>query len=320
MKNEGKITEYLNKSFGWDVRFEDLPDIWKRLPYALLDSAELRLMEIDGFKIISVKTNSDIEFRTNKNIVRTIEKRLQVPVVLVLDHIDAHQRRSLIESRINFIVPDKQIYLPAIGIFLNERNLIVKSKVTNELSAIASAVVIIQLIDGSLQGKSVTDVAIKMGYSIKTISLIVNELKQHGLISVKKSGRKKLLDFKLEPKDLWAKAFPLMKSPVEKRMFTSDISLAEKIGVKASDSALSEVSMLAPPRLSIYAVYARDNRLKELQLNSSDGTAIIEIWKIDPHQTSKEGITDIFSLALTYKDDDDPRVNKELNNVINKNL
>lgn len=320
MKNKGKIANYLQNSFGWDVRFEDFPEIRKRMPYALLDSAEFELMAFDGIKAVAIKPISESDFRMNKNILRTIEKRLQMPALLILDNIDAHQRHSLIESRINFIVLDKQIYLPIIGIFLSERGLGVKSRYDQELSAVATAVLILQISKGTLQDKSVTEAAIIMGYSIKTLSMAINELEQHELLSVKMSGRKKLLDFKLTPKDLWEKAYPLMKSPVEKRMFTSDVALVKKIGVKASDSALSEVSRLAAPQQDVYAIYSKDKRLNDLQLNSNDGTTIIEIWKTDPHKTSKEGIADIFSLALSYKGDDDPRVKKELNNIINKTL
>ncbi len=111
-----------------------------------------------------------------------------------------------------------------------------------------------------------------------------------------------------------------MKNPVEKRLYTSDTSRAKEIGVKASDTALSEISMLTTPNQEVYAIYARDPKLKELPLNSNDGSTIIEIWKTDPHITSNEGRADIFSLALTYKDDDDPRIKKELKNIINERL
>ncbi len=320
MKNEGKIKRYLYNSFGWEVSFEEIPEIRKRLPYALLESAEYSRMTLDGIQAVVVYPRSGTDLRTTKQILRTAEKRLQIPTVLILDNIDTHQRRSLVENRINFIVSEKQIYLPSIGIYFNERGLGVKSIDNQGLSAIATAVIILQICKGSLQGKSVTEVASLMGYSIKTLSLAVKELEQQGLLSVKVEGRKKMLDFNLSSKDLWEKAYPLMKSPVEKKMFTFNLALAEEIGVKSSDSALAEVSMLATPNQDSYAIYARDPRLKELPLNPSDGAVVIEIWKTDPHKTSEEGIADIFSLALTYKGDDDPRIKRELTNLINRKL
>ncbi len=320
MKNEGKIAKYLHDSFGWNVRFEDIPEIRKKLPYAILGSAELKLMEFEGIKAVAIEPVSTSDFRMNKKIMQAVEKKLQMPAVLILEDIDTHQRRSLIECHISFINPNKQLYLPYIGAFFNERGLGLRSNMSQELSTVATALLILHLSEGSLQGKSVTEAANMMGYSIKTLSLAINELVRHEFLSIKLNGRRKLLDFKLSPKDLWEKAYPLMKNPVEKRVFTSDAFLAKKIGVKASDTALSEISMLTAPNQDVYAVYARDHRLKDLPLNSNDGIIMIEIWKTDPNITSKEGIADIFSLALTFKNDDDPRIKKEINNIINERL
>lgn len=320
MKNEGKIAKYLHDSFGWNVRFEDFPEIRKKMPYAILGSAEFELMELEGIKTVAIEPIAASDLRMNKNIFRAVEKKLQMSAVLILEDIDTHQRRSLIECHISFIIPNKQLYLPSIGAFFNERGLGYKSNMSQELSTVATALLILQLSEGSLQGKSVTEAAKMMGYSIKTLSLAINELERQEFLSVKLNGRKKLLDFKLTPKDLWKKAYPLMKNPVEKKLFTTDASLAKEIGVKASDTALSEISMLTAPNQEVYAVYARDRRLMDLPLNSNDGTIMIEIWKTDPHITSKEGVADIFSLALTFRDDDDPRIKKEINNIINERL
>ncbi len=292
----------------------------KSLPYILSGSAEFRLMVCEGFNIIVVKPHNEDDFRMSKNIVTSVEKKLQLPTVLILDSIDSYQRRSLIENRIGFIVPDRQIYLPALGALLNERGMGVKAKESDMLSAVAGAIIIWQLSKGSLDGKSVTEVADKIGYSVKTLSLAVNELERQELVSIKQTGRKKMLDFRLSRRELWDKAFPIMNSPIEKRMFTSDAALAEEIGVKSSDTALSEMSMLTSPNQNRYAIYARDRRLEELGLNPSEGDTIIEIWKTDPKNTANNGMVDVFSLALTYKDDDDPRVKKELDKIINEKL
>lgn len=320
MQYKGNIKEYIQQSFGWNVRFSSLNDVKNRIPYGIFNAADYDCVEIDNFKGVAIKPHSEDDFRMNKNIATTLEKRLDMPVILILDGINSYQRKSLIESRIGFVVPGKQIYIPQMGALMSERGLGVNVSTIEKLSAVAGAMITLHLGTKSLQGLSISDVAKIMGYSIKTLSLAAAELERAGLISFKLQGRKKLLDFPLSNKELWEKAFPMIDSPVEKLLFSTNSALASEIGVISSDSALSEISMLTSPPQNIYAVYARNPQLGELDLNDSMGDIKVEVWKTDPTISSKDGIMDIFSLALSYKNDDDPRVWKELNKLINEAL
>ena len=172
----------------------------------------------------------------------------------------------------------------------------------------------------TIEGKSVSEIAKEMGYSIKTLSLAVNELEKAGFIRIKVLGRKKLIEFTLSPENLWEQFYVMSASPVKKVLYTTKEDLALEIGVKSSDSALSEMSMLSAPSFTTFAVYERDKRIKELELNPSVGKTVIEVWKTDPKLNAQNGKVDIFSLALTYKDDDDPRIRKELNRLIEQEL
>ena len=320
MKNESKIKEYIQNAFGWKVDFENFDSYKGKLPYILLGAAEYSLIICDGYKGVVIQPKDKDDFRMTKNIVQNIERITGLKPILILESLDSYQRKSLTENHISFIIPGKQLYLPALGAMMNERGMGLKSVVSDKLSTVATTVLILHLSHNSLQNKSVTALADIMGYSIKTLSLAVKELEQHGLVSIRQEGRKKLLDFKQPPYKLWEKVRELSENPVEKRLFTSDVSLAKEIGILASDSALAELSMLSSPNQPIYAVYGRNPRLKELELNTHEGSAVVEIWKSDPSQTAKNGIVDAFSLALSYKDDDDPRVRKELDKLINESL
>ncbi len=318
MEYKGKILKYLNQSFGWSVRFEDFTALKRKLTYGLLGAAEYSVLRMEDMAALAVKPVSENDFRLNKKIVATVGKKTGMAVVLIIDSIDSYQRRSLIENRINFIVPDRQIYLPAFGILLSERGLGVGQYKNDSLSPVATAVILYHLAHKSLADMSISEIAGQLGYSIKSLSLAVSELERYGLVSVMQRGRKKLVRFPHTNKDLWERAYPVMANPVEKRLFTDNVRRIAEIGIKASDSALSEISMLAGPQQEAYAVYARDPRLKELTLNPNDGEIVVEIWKTDPKLTAANGIADRFSLALSYKGDDDPRINMELERILNE--
>ena len=54
--------------------------------------------------------------------------------------------------------------------------------------------------------------------------------------------------------------------------------------------------MLTLPSNKTFAVYKRDKRIKELELNPSVGTSVIEIWKADPKLNAKNGNADIWKI------------------------
>lgn len=320
MNYQGKISEYLSHSFGWDVKFGELGILKNKISFGLLRSADYSIFELKDIKAVAIKLQPEDDFRFVKNLAKTVRKMVGMETLLVFENIDSYQRRSLIENRINFIVPDRQVYLPSVGIMLNERGLGMQQHDDEKLSPVATAVIISFLEQFIPEGISISDIAQRLGYSIKTLSLAISELERHGIVSTYKEGRAKKVLFPKGRKSIWEQAYPLMINPVEKILYTDNVKLAANIGVKASDTALSEISMLAGPQQDVYAVYARDPRLNELDLNPNDGTLAIEIWKINPILTAKNGIADPFSLALTYKEEDDPRVNNELEKVLSESL
>lgn len=320
MNNKGKIKNYLLDSFGWNIDIDNFDSLKGKLPYALLGAAQYAIIRCWSFEGVAIAPKSEEDFRKTRNLVGAVERETGMPALLILESLNSYQRRTLIDSRISFIVPNKQIYFPSLGVLMNERGLGVRQSASKKLSPVATSIIVLQLSKKNLQGKSVSQVAKIMGYSVKTISLALNEIEQHNLISFRQKGRKKLLDFTLSPKELWEKAYSLADNPVERKMFATESSMVSKIGLKASDWALSEISMLTAPQQEVFAIYARNPRIKELRLNSHDGSAIIEIWKTNPALTAVDGRVDIFSLALSYKEDDDPRVRKEIDKVLNNTL
>lgn len=316
MKKEGKIEQYLARAFGWSVKVRALGDMAKKLPYGMAEAADYTCVSIEGEEFIAVWPKAKSDFRTIKNLVGLIQKRFSPAVILILDEIDTYRRCSLIKNRINFIVPDKQIYLPSVGILLTERGLNRQSPGEDSLSMVATVIIIYHIVKQSLNGLNISDIAGKIGYSVKSVSLAVCELEKFEIIKVTKAGRIKEIDFISPNNDLWDKAYPLMESPVEKKLYTSNVPLLKKVGIKASDTALSEISALTPSRQKIYAVYYHNKSVKELNLNADDGECEVELWKFNPEITATDKRVDSLSLALSYKRDDDPRVNVELEKII----
>lgn len=66
------------------------------------------------------KKNLDQIASVRKHIAK-IQKMEALPVVIVLENLKRNQRNYLITAKIPFIVPFKQLYLPFMGIVLQEK-------------------------------------------------------------------------------------------------------------------------------------------------------------------------------------------------------
>ena len=320
MDYKGNIKKYLSTTLGWKVNFDEIGSLIDKISFGFVGGADYSLINVDGFNGVAIKPLGEIGFAAVKRMAITVGRNLGLIPVLILERMDSHQRQSMIKDRINFIVPGKQIYLPAIGIWLSERGLGQPAIKNDMLAPLATAVIVYVLARNITDEMTVSELAERMGYSVKSISLAAAELNRHELISIRQEGRKKYLRFMSPLKMLWKKAYSLAPNLVEKRMFGNDIMKVGAVCQKASDTALSEESMLAPPHQDIFAVYSRNPQLKTLDLNPTEGSVVVEVWKINPALTAKDGIVDPFSLALSYKGDDDPRVGIELSNLIEKSL
>ena len=92
--------------------------------------------------------------------------------------------------------------------------------------------------------------------------------------------------------------------------------------LKASDYALSEISMLNPPSVETYACFKKSEIIREFEIldepewEEPDSICRIELWNYDPKQLSDKDRVDKLSLFSSLKDTKDPRVQGEIETVL----
>ena len=130
----------------------------------------------------------------------------------------------------------------------------------------------------------------------------------------------KRIHFEKEGKQLWKEAEPLMQNPI-KSVWYADEEVAQ--GVVGGINALSHYSALNPERMQTKVIYDPEFRkAKEAgalpELNILDGSTRIEVWKYPPVIEKVDGFVDRLSLVLSLGEDDDPRVEKEIELMIDR--
>lgn len=239
-----------------------------------------------------------------------LSKSLGCAIAFKFTKLEYYERIRLLQKNVYFITVDNNIHLP---------NLVLTSqtpkKVAKKLSRAAQYLILHHLQKDNLEDKSISEVAEIVPYSYVSVAKAVEVLEDLGLCECEKdSGRNKRLHFPKYGREYWDYVRRYLMSPVMKVSYCDAILNMQC--PKAGISALAEYSNLAPDNQKTVAVYAPD--FKNLQfegLNDFDGFIEVQVWKYRPI-VLEDGIVDKLSLYLSLDGDNDPRVEKEINNMI----
>ena len=234
-------------------------------------------------------------------------------VLFYFDSLDFNKRERLMAQNVFFVVGRKYIYMP--GILINSRSA-AKEK-AKELTAVAQYLLLYHLQEHSLESMSAREMERLLPYKYVTITLAMQVLEDLEICEIRVDDDKtKRLHFTESGRALYERILPLLMNPVKKSFYCDEVQAQFVI---SGINALSRYSMLAPERLQTLAVEEKGVNLKAkdttfIGMNPWDGAYRVEIWKYPP--ISKDGVVDRLSLALTLMSDEDPRVQKELKQML----
>ncbi len=277
--------------------------------------ANFKMMQFDfnGQVMLLLVAKGEMDYTNvqRRKISERIESIKHIPAVFYFDNLLTYERDRLVEQGVYFIVADKFAFVPTLII----NRLSTKSEIKELFYPSTQYILFYHLQIESLDGLSLKELEDKVPYKYKTIAKSIKQLEALGLVSLEGSRNKKLV-FELSGEELWDKASTNLIDPIKSIEYTSDVFPEGDIG---GISALSHYSMLVPedvPTRVLTAEWVREHKYSIPELHSFEDTQRIEIWKYPPSGTS--GYVDKLSLFLTLKDDNDPRVEKEIAIMMNK--
>ena len=277
--------------------------------------ANFKMMQFDfnGQVMLLLVAKGEMDYTNvqRRKISERIESIKHIPAVFYFDNLLTYERDRLVEQGVYFIVADKFAFVPTLII----NRLSTKSEIKELFYPSTQYILFYHLQIESLDGLSLKELEDKVPYKYKTIAKSIKQLEALGLVSLEGSRNKKLV-FELSGKELWDKASTNLIDPIKSIEYTSDVFPEGDIG---GISALSHYSMLVPedvPTRVLTAEWVREHKYSIPELHSFEDTQRIEIWKYPPSGTS--GYVDKLSLYLTLKDDNDPRVEKEIEIMMNE--
>ena len=308
------------KQLGLNITYK----IWDKdndIPLFINNNFKIQSCSINGIECICLVPYGELP---NLNALRKQMEYIQAvddkPIFLMLDNISTFRRDNLIENNISFILKDQMVFLPFMTTILTNKkgNEI---KVVDKLTTTAQLLFIWILYQNN-DRYYISDALDSLNTTNMSLTRAYRQLVSTKLFNEHKDGRKIYLTTNLNKIDLFKSMKPYLKSPVVKEgyIFNKDINTDM---YKAGDSLLSDLTFISQPRLPIYAIHKSNVKgLKIIdELIQNDMQTKIQVWDYNPLIFSKDNKTiDNLSLITSYLNDDDERIEKEIEQLLEVTL
>lgn len=306
--------EYLRTLLGMKVEYRAAEVL--HLPNFIISRYRIRKAVLDRIEVFFLYPITELESVgiLKKHIAR-IQKAENIPVVLILERLSYRQKEYLLRERIPFVVEGKQVYLPFMAVYLQERGDAEKTE-RKELLPASQLVLLYFIYHGS--GRQIMSCAVTdLGLTSTSVSRAVRQLEELGILKTKKDGFQKVLYSELSAKKLFQRANENFQNPVKRTVYVPHEQIQDKL-LESGYTALARYSMLNEPNVVCYAANSISGWDGVSTKNLQDGQtqAAIELWRYDPKKLSGTDTVDPLSLALALRDDADERVEESVEEML----
>ncbi len=316
------MESYLKNTLGMKADIK----IWNNsesLPEELRDGRTYSVMEICGVKclVISIMTD-DFQLSSYLKQQKALEQYCDYPFVLCFDRINSYQRKCLIENLQSFIVPENQLYMPFLGIALQE-HFKASAIAGKQLTAMAQYILLYFLYDEESVYHSKLEISQQLEISLMNVTRGVQELEELELLVTKKKGRSSMVTTALPKKELFERAKPYLRNPVQKRLFVKENEIVLALPITGQE-ALCVMNGRRGPDHKVRAME------KRVFLDTSEVLQVVdpawdtqvsyvelEVWRYDPMRFTDGSIVDSISLKLSLEGESDKTVEMNINKLLN---
>ena len=330
-----KLKQYIFKILGVDIEFHPVPKgKLGNLPLFIGETYHLfETCMLDNNFILVEKQNADeLSILQTEKHFKIIRETFNSKVVLLLNDLASYNRKRLIEKGINFIIPDKQLFLPDMLIDLKESlSQHIDKAQKDTLLPSAQQLVLYRIINRKSTNKieelSFKQLAVILGYTPMVITNAVEQLKSLDICTTI-GEKEKHIRFNLEISEMWhdLEKRKLLASPVLKNVFVDELP-KDALMLQSNTTALPEYSDMNPDRQLYFAIqntefYKLQKSKALINANESEGKYCLEVWKYNPNilaiELDNKSVVDPLSLFLCLKNNPDERIQGALEQIIEK--
>lgn len=312
-----KVADYIELNFGGKV-FLKKTLIEEKLPLYLSNKYDFKRMIYFEKEFLLIDCSRDSELgiisleKHLKKILNVDEKK--VDVILIFDDMSKYMRTKLLEKKLSFIIPGKQIFLPNLGRIFSEKRLTRYSSKINAVKKISptTEALLIEIMCSNNFLNSRSELSRKLDVSEMSISRAIKELNNNEFLSYDD-----IIDIDEFTKKIMGNAKQIFSSPILKRIYVKRESISDELWDELSmsgESALSKETMLIKPIIDVYGI--TNKKWKEFKSEAEEvpfedrGVCIVELWKYQ--LPIKNDSVHPLALYIMFMLDNDERIQKEI--------
>lgn len=311
-----RMTTYIGAVINEDVVAKPVcKSVLDLLPMSIVGNFKLYHGQILGKNLIFVYIE-DADMITpvmTKKQLDIIQKRTGIITVLVPKHLHSYNVGRLIAQKVNFVIPDKQMFIPSLLLDL-KNDKVIDGDIKDSITPMTQCLLLYHLEVESISGKTSYELADKLSVSYASINRALRWLVTKDLI--KQEGVKtKTVQIELSGRELWDKALPMLVSPIEQIYYTDAPLEGQMI---SGVNALASYTMLNEEPKQCCAISKKDLKVLNIPTDKQFGQNEIQVWKYNPRMFSVSGVVDRLSLYLSLINNEDERIQIELERLINE--
>ena len=296
------MKEFIEKSIGMEVDIKDI-DYNGRLPMIYSSLYDFKIASMHNIEWLIAIPKEKINLAQLRKNHRQIEKLLDMRCALYIKNTSTYSKNAMIADGIPFIVEDKEIYLPFLGILLNstrERTI----KPVQRISFLTQKMILTAIYE-RWNEVTVTKAAEQLDITKMSASRCFDEIDFFDMPILGTKGKSRVINVPDDVKELWSSIEVYMRNPVINIFYINDNL---KLPVFGGMSALAEYSMISDNKYPTYVVAKKD--IKDLALKDR----LVDIKKDEPSciiqevgyvvSFGKGDAIDPLSLLLSLSDDE----------------
>ena len=264
------MKEFIEKSIGMEVDIKDI-DYNGRLPMIYSSLYDFKIASIYNIEWLIAIPKEKINLSQLRKNHRQIEKLLDMRCALYIKNTSTYSKNAMIADGIPFIVEDKEIYLPFLGILLNsarERTI----KPVQRISFLTQKMILTAIYE-RWNEVTVTKAAEQLDITKMSASRCFDEIDFFDMPILGTKGKSRVINVPDDIKELWSSIEVYMRNPVINNFYINDNL---KLPVFGGMSALAEYSMISDNKYPTYVVAKKD--IKDLALKDR----LVDIKKDEP--------------------------------------
>lgn len=315
LKRAASMESYIKNTLGLRVDLQ----AWKEsssLPEELQQDRKYALLKIEGIDCLVIYKDADkFQLSDFQKESELLQQFCSYHRVLCFERITSYQRKCLIENHQAFIVPDNQIYMPFLGIALQEH--FKAPRVAGQtMTAMAQYVLCFFFYHKEEEYYSKLEISRQLDINLMNVSRSVQELEELSLLQTKKKGRSSMVTGVLEDRQaLYEKALPYMRNPVQKRMYVKEEEWLLQLPKSAKPGEETRVRAIEKKK---YLEVADRIQIVDPAWDMEVSYLELEVWRYDPVRFTDGNYVDSISYALSLEGDDDMAWKMNINELSQK--